>query len=85
MTTQIQASLHDDFLPVSGDTLRQLESGDCLRFRDARGAARFLKVASVGDSSCWAEARQTCYLVAGTELHFRTGIWATQVLESLAK
>jgi len=56
-------------LPVSGHALRQLAAGDCLRFRDARGAVRLLRVAAVDARGCHAESRQTCYFVAGIELH----------------
>jgi len=56
----------DASLPVPGDWLAQVGSGASLQFRDARGAARSLKIVSVVGDGRWAEATQTAYVTTGT-------------------
>jgi pyruvate kinase len=58
----------DACLPVPAAWMRGLVSGDTVRFDDARGASRSLRVVSVDDEGCWTEARETCYVVPGTAL-----------------
>ena len=42
--------------------LQRLSPDDAVRFVDARGARRQLRVRSTGEAGCWAELRQTAYL-----------------------
>jgi pyruvate kinase len=58
----------DASVPVSGEWLATVEAGDRIRFTDARGARRLLRVTSAEGKSRWAEARRTSYLVPGLEL-----------------
>ncbi|MBC6605798.1 pyruvate kinase [Hymenobacter sp. BT188] len=60
--------------------LRQLSPGDVIRFRDARGNKRKLRVRSSNEQGCWAELRKTAYLVPSTR--FR-GPEAKATLEEL--
>lgn len=59
----------DVSVPITGKWLRQLSSGDLLKFFDARGAARWLKAISPANGGWWAESHQTTYLATGTVLH----------------
>ena len=58
----------DATLPVPAAWLGQVQSGDRIRFEDARGADRCLRVAAVDLEGCWCEARKTCYVQSGTVL-----------------
>ena len=58
----------DAALPVPGGWMRGLVRGDTVRFEDARGARRALRVVAVDEEGCWAEARETAYVVPGTVL-----------------
>jgi len=55
-------------LPVPGPWMRRLTPGDTVRFEDARGARRRLRIVAVDEEGCWAEASQTAYVVPGTPL-----------------
>ena len=65
----------DAVLPVAGNWLTNVRTGDVIKFFDTRGASRSLKaVERVGDN-WWAESNQTAYIASGTPLHiFRTGM-----------
>jgi pyruvate kinase len=58
----------DACLPVPGDWMQSLVAGDDVRFEDARGAHRTLRVIAVDREGCWAEAHDTSYVVPGTLL-----------------
>lgn len=58
----------DASLPLPGDWLSRLASGDQLQFEDARGAARCLRVVAADPEGCWAEADKTCYVESGTAM-----------------
>lgn len=60
----------DVCLPIKGKTWRELQTGDVLKFFDARGAARWMTVTKCLDDGCWAESHQTTYMGSGTLLHF---------------
>ena len=55
-------------VPVSAGFLKQLRAGDKIRLRDARRAARTLRVSHVLGRSCWAEAKQTIYFMPGLQV-----------------
>ena len=59
----------DVSLPIEGDGLHELEPGDVLKFFDARGSARSIRVKGAKDSGWWAESTQTTYLASETALH----------------
>ncbi len=60
-------------LPVPGTWLRQIRNGSHIRFTDARGKARAIRLrASVG-SSRLAEASQTAYVIPGILLRSSAG------------
>jgi pyruvate kinase len=61
----------DACLPVPGYWLSQLRCTDSLKFKDARGSSRTLKVVDVTADGCWAEARKTAYVIPGTVLRQR--------------
>ncbi|HEX6044521.1 MAG TPA: pyruvate kinase [Pyrinomonadaceae bacterium] len=56
-------------LPIKGKSWRELQTGDVLKFFDARGAARWMTVTECLDDGCWAESHQTTYMGSGTLLH----------------
>ncbi|HEU4508874.1 MAG TPA: pyruvate kinase [Pyrinomonadaceae bacterium] len=58
----------DACLPVTGRGLELLKRGDVLKFFDARGASRSLKVLEPVDGHWWAESSQTTYIQSGTAL-----------------
>jgi pyruvate kinase len=63
------APAHADLsIPVSGDWLARLRTGDQVRFTDARGSSRLLKITASSGRSRWAESNKTCYLVPGLVL-----------------
>jgi pyruvate kinase len=64
-------SAADACLPVPGDWLARLSTGDRIKFTDARGSARTLKVVDVTSEGCWAQAKKTAYVVPGTVLRCR--------------
>ena len=55
-------------LPVPRRWLEQLKAGNTLKFTDARGARRSLKILDVNADGAWAQVSQTCYMVPGTKL-----------------
>ena len=59
----------DACLPVTGRGLDLLKPGDVLKFFDARGASRSLKVVTPVNGHWWAESTQTSYIQSGTALH----------------
>ncbi len=61
----------DACLPVCGDWLTSLESGQQIHFRDSRKARRRLRVVDVTGTGCWAECRRTAYVTMGTTLRAR--------------
>ncbi|MEM7583621.1 MAG: hypothetical protein AAF560_09605 [Acidobacteriota bacterium] len=67
---QIEAPLQpvEAVLPVSTKFLRQVQTEDTVRFRDARGRRRELRIRGAGRSGCLAETDQTTYIEAGAEL-----------------
>jgi len=58
----------DAALPVSGEWLAELKSGERLHFKDARGKWRVLEVVGSGESGRWARCSQTAYATPGTLL-----------------
>ncbi|HVO96387.1 MAG TPA: pyruvate kinase [Terriglobales bacterium] len=65
----------DALLTVPGDWLANIETGQRLKFLDARGKARSLKVTRAGDCSRLAETDETCYLTSATILQvFKHGV-----------
>jgi pyruvate kinase len=56
-------------LPVPGNWLASVQVGDCIRFRDARGALRLLRVATAEGTGRWAEALHTAYVTPGARLN----------------
>ena len=59
----------DACLPIRGKGLTELQSGDVLRFFDARGSARSMTITEPGEGGWWAESDQTTYMASGTLLH----------------
>jgi pyruvate kinase len=58
----------DATLPLPAVWLRRLRAGHTLKFVDARGAARQLRVVDAGVDGIWAELSDTSYFVPGTKL-----------------
>jgi len=56
-------------LPVTGSGLDLLKPGDVLKFFDARGASRCMKVLKPVNQHWWAESTQTTYIQSGTPLY----------------
>jgi len=61
----------DAWLPVCGDWLASLVSGQQIHFRDSRKARRRLQVVDVTGTGCWAECWRTAYVTMGTTLRVR--------------
>ncbi|HEU4455703.1 MAG TPA: pyruvate kinase [Longimicrobium sp.] len=61
----------DAVLPLPAELVARLGPGDRLRFRDARGARRRLRVADRAEGGAWAETGKTAYVVTGTEMRLR--------------
>ena len=59
----------DAYLPVHAKWLRNLQTGDVIKFFDARGASRSMRVVEPVSNSWWAESNQTAYIATGTPLH----------------
>jgi len=55
----------DATIPLPEKWLAQLKQGDRIRFTDARGASRTLRVSGIDGSSRWAECNRTAYIVPG--------------------
>lgn len=65
----------DACLPVTGRGLERLKPGDVLKFFDARGASRSLKIIKPVNEHWWAESQQTTYIQSGTALYLsRVGV-----------
>ena len=65
----------DACLPVTGQGLDLLKSGDVLKFFDARGASRSLRVIKRVNEHWWAESCQTTYIQSDTALYLsRVGL-----------
>lgn len=65
----------DACLPVTGRGLDLLKPGDVLKFFDARGAPRSVKVVTPVNGHWWAESTQTSYIQSGTALYLlRMGV-----------
>jgi pyruvate kinase len=58
-------------LPILGKLLSALKCRDLVRFRDARGAHRTLRVAKVSGRSCLCEMWRTAYFIPGLQLRSR--------------
>jgi pyruvate kinase len=58
----------DAHLPLKNGRLDRIKAGDTIRFFDARGASRALKVIETEDEKVWAESYQTAYVTPGTAL-----------------
>jgi pyruvate kinase len=58
----------DACLPVNGDWLEKVVSGDVIELTDARGASRTLRVVDQVGEGFWAESSQTTYVTPGMEL-----------------
>jgi pyruvate kinase len=58
----------DAVMPVPPTWLAQLQSGDRIRFTDARGASRMITISGVHGNSRWADARRTAYVFQGMML-----------------
>jgi pyruvate kinase len=59
----------DACLPVPGEWLESLRRGDLIKFFDARGASRQMRVMGTSGAACRAESSQTAYVVPGTLLN----------------
>ena len=59
-------------LQVNRDWLAQLTIGNRIKFKDAREAARTLKVIEVKKEGCWAEAKKSAYIIPSTILKVRS-------------
>jgi len=58
----------DACIPMPAGWLAQRKLGDRVRFSDARGASRTLKISGLDGNSCWAESDRTAYIVPGMVL-----------------
>jgi pyruvate kinase len=61
----------DASLPVRGDWLEKVSSGDIIEFIDARGAARSLRIINQVGMGFWSESMQTAYITPGLELRLK--------------
>jgi pyruvate kinase len=59
----------DASLPVNGNLLTHARPGALVKFFDARGASRSLKVVEAVGRGRWAESSRTAYVTPGTVLH----------------
>lgn len=59
----------DACLPVPGDWLASVHTGDTIRFFDSRGASREMKIIRASGQNRRAESSQTTYMTSGTTLH----------------
>jgi pyruvate kinase len=57
----------DATIPLPAEWLGARRSDELVKFVDARGARRELKITRIEGSSCWAEATQTAYVIPGLE------------------
>ena len=76
----------DACLPVTGRGLDQLKPGDVLKFFDARGASRSMRVMHSVNGDWWAESRQTTYIQSGTALFLsRAGVRVKMLSERIGQ
>ena len=61
----------DGVLPLPAAFVAALAPGARLRFRDARGSRRRMRVEGPGAGGAWALLRKTAYVTTGTVLHVR--------------
>lgn len=61
----------DASAPVQKAWLKKLKPGDRIRFMDARGKKRRLKIVKASAEGCLAEAKKTIYLVPGIVFHLK--------------
>ncbi|MCA9021485.1 MAG: hypothetical protein KDA74_15155 [Planctomycetaceae bacterium] len=62
----------DACLPVDEAWLKRLQIGNKVRLIDARYSRRSFRVVDQLDEGCWAEAKQTTYILPGTTLRQRS-------------
>jgi len=65
---QVPSTHADAWVPVPANWLAKLAPGDQIRFKDARGASRSMRVTEVDGKNRWAESEFTSYLVPGLSL-----------------
>jgi pyruvate kinase len=58
----------DASLPVAAGWIARLQTGDRIRFADARGARREMTVSDKTNDGCWAELTRTAYITPGISL-----------------
>ena len=58
----------DANLPVPRMWFDRLKIDDIIEFEDCRDSSRKMKIVDAGGNGCWAESKQTAYLVNGTSL-----------------
>jgi pyruvate kinase len=57
----------DATIPMPAEWLRARRPHELVKFLDARGAKRELRITGIEGTSCWAEAKQTAYVIPGLE------------------
>ena len=65
---QIPSTHADACVPVPANWLAKLEPGDKIKFKDARGASRSIRVTELDGKNRWAESEFTTYLIPGLPL-----------------
>jgi pyruvate kinase len=65
---EIPSSHADASVPVPAAWLAKLRPGDRIAFKDARGAARSMRVKEIDGKNRWAEGHHTAYLIPGMVL-----------------
>ncbi len=75
----------DASIPVPADWLARLKTGDHVRFRDARGSSRSLRITACSGRSRWAESSKTCYIVPGLEFESETKKTASRLKNKALK
>jgi len=72
LTADIVAECETEYcLQLPGKWLAQMQAGDELQFKDARGSSRTLVVTEASEQGCRAELRKTAYLIPGIELYLK--------------
>ncbi|MBL8899789.1 MAG: pyruvate kinase [Planctomycetes bacterium] len=61
--------LHDERVPVLGESFQRIRPGDELRFRDLRGRVRRAHVVVSGTQFALAELKKSAWIESGTTLH----------------
>lgn len=62
----------DAVLPLPADLVSRLAPGDRLRFRDARGARRRIRVTETAAGGAWGALKKTAYVTTGTRVRVRS-------------